>query len=74
MEDVAKRSAYRKAHGLDKKEGFGGWMAKTDAELADLALASGETAKEGDLAAKQIPPAANVPKEKKPIKKWLGIW
>ncbi|MCJ1313083.1 hypothetical protein MMC25_006760 [Agyrium rufum] len=30
IEDVKKRGRYRKAHGLDKQEGFGGWMAKLD--------------------------------------------
>ncbi|KAI9792401.1 MAG: hypothetical protein M1816_002285 [Peltula sp. TS41687] len=28
VEDVRKRSEYRKAHGLDKDEGFGGWVTK----------------------------------------------
>jgi hypothetical protein len=28
VEDVQKRDAYRKAHGLDKDEGFGGWTAR----------------------------------------------
>lgn len=28
-EDVAKRAAYRKAHGMDRDQGFGGWTAKT---------------------------------------------
>lgn len=32
VDDVVKRSEYRKAHGLDKDQGFGGWTAKTDAE------------------------------------------
>ena len=33
VEDVKKRSHYRKAHGLDQGEGiFGGWTARTDEE------------------------------------------
>lgn len=38
MEDVEKRSEYRKAHGLDKDEGFGGWTAKTNDELLGPAV------------------------------------
>lgn len=70
VEDVAKRSAYRKAHGLDKDEGFGGWTAKTDEELLGPAIPLGDgEGKEGELAAEQLP------REKRPpVKKWLGIW
>ncbi len=28
VDDVVKRNEYRKAHGLDKKEGFGGWTTR----------------------------------------------
>lgn len=38
VEDVRKRSEYRKAHGLDKNEGFGGWTARSDKELLGPAL------------------------------------
>lgn len=34
VDDVKKRSDYRKAHGLDQDEGiFGGWTAKEDDEV-----------------------------------------
>jgi hypothetical protein len=68
VDDVAKRAQFRKAHGLDKDEGFGGWTVKNDQELLDAVM----------------PPAGGVPvpveadtepvKEKKKLKKWLGIW
>lgn len=73
VEDVAKRSAYRKAHGLDKNEGFGGWMAKSDEELLGPAIHLGEGGKAEELVTEQVP-TQQAPREKKPIKKWLGIW
>ena len=68
VEDVQKRSAYRKAHGLEKDEGFGGWTAKSDEQLLGPGIPLSEGAKEGELATEQVP------RERKPIKKWLGIW
>ena len=65
---MQKRSAYRKAHGLEKDEGFGGWTAKSDEQLLGPGIPLGEGAKEGELATEQVP------RERKPIKKWLGIW
>ncbi|CAK4031563.1 hypothetical protein CBER1_00670 [Lecanosticta acicola] len=45
VEDVKKRSEYRKAHGLDQDEGiFGGWTAKPDTD------ATGPALREGDMA------------------------
>ena len=41
VEDVRKRSEYRKAHGLDKEGVFGGWTAKTDEESLGPALREG---------------------------------
>lgn len=68
VEDVAKRAAYRKAHGLETTEDFGGWTAKNDEQLLGPGIPIGDAtpAKEGEHAA--------VGGEKKPLKKWLGIW
>ena len=41
VEDVKKRSEYRKAHGLDQEGVFGGWTAKTDAEAMGPAIREG---------------------------------
>lgn len=42
VEDVRKRSEYRKAHGLDQDEKvLGGWTAKTDAEAMGPAFREG---------------------------------
>ena len=39
VEDVRKRSEYRKAHGLDQDEGvLGGWTAKSEAQAMGPAL------------------------------------
>ena len=72
MEDVAKRSAFRKAHGLDKDEGFGGWMAKSDNPSLTPAtpLFDGEAQKleQGEQGEEQLR------QKRPPVKKWLGIW
>lgn len=79
VEDVQKRSEYRKAHGLDKETGFGGWTAKTDGQDSGPAVPTGG-AGESKTASGEIANAADggfgehVQKEKKPLKKWLGIW
>ncbi|KAK6583287.1 hypothetical protein PZA11_004363 [Diplocarpon coronariae] len=67
VEDVAKRAAYRKAHGLDQDDSFGGWTAKTDEQILGpgITIGDAEGAKEGQ---------AQVVREKRPLKKWLGIW
>ncbi|ESZ95982.1 hypothetical protein SBOR_3674 [Sclerotinia borealis F-4128] len=85
VEDVAKRAAYRKAHGLDKDQGFGGWTAKTDEEIMGPGIKLGGE-KEAEIA--EIAESAELgvegqgrEGEKKVVyekqfsgKKWLGIW
>ena len=85
-EDLQKRAAYRKAHGLEKPQGFGGWLTKTDEEssvsvttsdntpaTALATVESSESAKETSVPQEQD---AYVDWEgrKAPVKKWLGIW
>ena len=42
VEDVAKRSEFRKAHGLDQNEGLlGGWTAKPDSEVLGTGVREG---------------------------------
>ncbi|CZT00697.1 uncharacterized protein RAG0_08636 [Rhynchosporium agropyri] len=76
VEDVAKRAAYRKAHGLDKNEGFGGWTAKTDEQLLGPGIPVGdaEVVKEGEVEVQTESVTAPVVREKRPLKKWFGIW
>ncbi|KAL8970540.1 MAG: hypothetical protein Q9183_001474 [Haloplaca sp. 2 TL-2023] len=51
VDDVQKRSRYRKAHGLEKEQGFGGWTAKTDAELLGPAAPVGDSSGKEDVLA-----------------------
>lgn len=78
VEDVAKRGAYRKAHGLDTDESFGGWVPKTDGqllgpgipiEIADMSAVEAG-AQDAAVAEQEVP----VQREKKQVKKWFGIW
>ncbi|KAM3066792.1 hypothetical protein ACMFMG_011861 [Clarireedia jacksonii] len=83
VEDVAKRAAYRKAHGLDQDQGFGGWTAKTDSEVLGPAIKLGDDKIAGEAVgmATEVPSDAHGEEEKKIVlekkfsgKKWLGIW
>ncbi len=88
VEDVQKRAEYRKAHGLDKEEGFGGWMAKGVGEEIGPALVvegirqgEGRSAETGEVEQmrnerESEPEGVYVDFEgrKKPVRKWLGIW
>ncbi|CAG8957643.1 hypothetical protein HYFRA_00010510 [Hymenoscyphus fraxineus] len=77
VEDVRKRHEYRKAHGFDMDEGFGGWTAKSDAQtlgpgilLGDGTAGEGATSTEGG--GEENKQVARQPRP--PVKKWLGIW
>lgn len=77
MDDVAKRASYRKAHGLDQTTGFGGWTLKNDPDEPEMlapGIPIGEM-KRDDQSPVAVPeePVQEV-KEKKQLKKWLGIW
>lgn len=89
VEDVRKRALYRKAHGLDKAQGLGGWTFKGDEELLGPAIQSGrrgdgdagiasDPGRDGAVAVDGPEPEdgvyVNFEGRKKPIKKWLGIW
>ena len=71
MDDVAKRAQFRKEHGLDQDEGFGGWKLKNDQELLDAVMppvgASAGAPVEGESAQEPV-------QERRKVKKWLGIW
>ena len=88
VDDVQKRALYRKAHGLDKEQGLGGWTVKGEDEMMGPALAT-----DGAVGRELNPESAEAMgngKEahtaagegvytdfegrKRPIKKWLGIW
>lgn len=72
VEDVAKRAAYRKAHGMEQDQTFGGWTAKTDEQLLGPGIPIGDAT--GTTETLQEGEPREVAREKKPLKKWLGIW
>lgn len=88
VDDVQKRAQYRKAHGLDKNEGWGGWTAKGDGEEASpIAKIDGAAGEVGSAHA--IGPTENVASaeiagdngtyidwegKRRHVKKWFGIW
>jgi len=88
VEDVRKRSDYRKAHGLesDSDTGLGGWTAKSDDEVKGPAYREGGyapvvPAPEPALDASPVSTNAAEPdyvdfegKKHSAPKKWLGIW
>lgn len=88
MDDVAKRSEYRKAHGIDSQEGMlGGWTAKSDAETmgpaqreggvtaAPAAMDASPVAVEAAIAAADDESFVDFEgKRQLTRKKWFGIW
>ena len=75
VEDVSKRAEYRKAHGLDKNDGFGGWTAKNDGQLLGPAIPLGEAeGLEAEQGKAGSPAVEQEVKQKRPVRKWLGIW
>ena len=90
VEDVRKRSEFRRAHGMDDGA-FGGWTAKTDAEVMGPGMtedgvgAVRAAVREGGTVGLpsrvervvEATPDAYVDFEGRPQevrKKWLGIW
>ncbi|KAL8952155.1 MAG: hypothetical protein Q9222_001909 [Ikaeria aurantiellina] len=51
VEDVQKRSRYRRAHGLENEQGIGGWTAKSNAESLGPAVPTQALASENTMPA-----------------------
>lgn len=72
VDDVVKRGQYRKAHGLDDKQGFGSWTAKTDEEMLGPDIPSGVPVPADNDGSEPVAAASrNSPQ---PRQKWLGIF
>ncbi|KAI9738494.1 MAG: hypothetical protein M1818_005391 [Claussenomyces sp. TS43310] len=79
MDDVAKRGTFRKAHGLET-DSFGGWTAKDETPVvesdetigADGQTSAGAVANADDGGLQEH--TRNQQRERRPIKKWFGIW
>ncbi|KAI4290516.1 MAG: hypothetical protein L6R35_000207 [Caloplaca aegaea] len=88
VDDVQKRSRYRKAHGLEDEKGLGGWTAKSNHNSLGPALVSQDlpdqidTSLSGTVQPNKASvvtdngesPCADLKGKKRPIKRWLGIW
>ncbi|KAI9697181.1 MAG: hypothetical protein M1836_004745 [Candelina mexicana] len=85
VDDVVKRSEYRKAHGLDQGEGFGAWTARTEGEALGPAIGGSEVKGVNVVAMGDGTVGNGAEKEEKgvykdfegrrrPVKKWFGIW
>ena len=74
VEDVRKRSEYRKAHGLEKSGMFGGWTVKSDDEVMGGGMKEGGDLVVGEGVGRAEEFAGLEGGGRKPVKKWLGIW
>lgn len=81
VDDVAKRSAYRKAHGLesgDRAGLFGGWTAKSDQELLGPAIKTADQDDNSPVAEEHdviIDPSTVLnSRDSEPRKKVFGLW
>lgn len=80
VEDVRKRSEYRKAHGLENEGLFGGWTAKTEEESMGPALREGGGPPPSMAVVQDASPVAGASVyadfdgNTKPARKWFGIW
>jgi hypothetical protein len=74
VEDVQKRAQYRKAHGMEQDEGFGGWTVKSDEQSLGPAIPLGNSDGQSPITEEGNSDGSEQVREKKPLKKWLGIW
>ncbi|CAD6499484.1 BgTH12-03598 [Blumeria graminis f. sp. triticale] len=80
VEEVTKRAAFRKAHGLSENAGLGAWVSSTNNGTNSLdgrvKIQNGEVA-DVPSQASNLESQTEIKEEvqeKRPIKKWLGIW
>ncbi|MCJ1274754.1 hypothetical protein MMC21_002552 [Puttea exsequens] len=85
VEDVMKRSTYRRAHGLEDEnaQGLGAWTARSHAESSRKLDGDEQNSAntgteipplEESGVNKDVPINAYWDGNKPPVKKWLGIW
>lgn len=74
VEDVRKRHEYRKAHGFDMDEGFGGWTAKSDAQTLGPGILLGDDKSAEGVVEGENNEIVRQTTGKPPVRKWLGIW
>lgn len=85
VEDVRKRSEYRKAHGLEDGSGgtFGGWTVRRDEEVLGSGMKEGGEGVGGVVGGvgggageteAAMAREGGGERVKRPVRKWLGIW
>ena len=68
INDIHKQNTYRKAHGIEDKQGIGPWMpAEEKLKLMEKQQSSSTEAEENGS-------YVDFERRKRPVKKWLGIW
>lgn len=83
LDDIQKRNAYRKAHGIKDPQGVWGFGRRLEYydSKEDVEKEVGEVAQAGDASPVSTEPAVAAKGEyvdfegkRKPLKKWFGIW
>jgi len=90
LDDVERRRQYRKAHGMEQQGGLAGWTGLGAIESPGVRVKAEEPVPGGEkvvvggetdaVVASGIPEGTQEGyrdfegKQKKPVKKWLGIW
>ena len=72
VNDIQKRNTYRKAHGIEDKQGLGPWMPVEEKLRLYEGQPSGAMLEPQDR--KNSEAVADFEGKKEPVKKWLGIW
>jgi hypothetical protein len=68
VDDVAKRSEYRKAHGLDQAQGIESWIGSSEPTASDTVLPSGDASVPA-----MVPVAESIPESKPEAKPDLHL-
>lgn len=75
IDDVLKRRRYRKAHGIDERDGIAGWFKPDPVEPEEEAAAgAADAASPGQQLTLQASPSSQENKDTEPRKKFLGIF
>lgn len=84
VEDLQKRSTYRRAHGLEDEnsQGLGGWTARSDEESVGSGGGPVGVEPGQEVEAKVVVEGRDATEgplkiwagQRRPVKKWFGIW
>ncbi|SZF03993.1 unnamed protein product [Blumeria hordei] len=79
VEEVSKRAAFKKAHGLSENAGLGAWVSSTNNDTNSLdGQVKTQNGEVPDMSSQEpkLESQSEIKEgqERRPIKKWLGIW